>query len=114
MSSTLCQTDLFYCTGEYVDCSLVSQLTMHDMGNCSIKLYISRLFDREQKDSYIFDVFATDGGLYGPRSERQLVEIVIMDVNDNSPVFEQIPYTKEIPQNTPQGTSVLTVSIPPY
>ena len=69
------------------------------------------LFDREQQDLYTFEVSATDGGLYGPRLVQHLVEVLILDENDNSPVFDKIPYTREIPQNTQSGTSVLTVSI---
>ena len=42
---------------------------------------------------------ATDGGLYGPRSESVRVDITITDVNDNSPVFTEFPYVKSIAES---------------
>ena len=35
---------------------------------------------------------ATDGALYDNRTERATVTISISDVNDNAPVFKEIPY----------------------
>ena len=57
---------------------------------------MSRTFDREKTSSYSFEVDAIDGGLYGPRSNRVRVDISVLDVNDNAPVFEQIPYKANI------------------
>ena len=70
--------------------------------------------DRERLDNYTFDVYATDSGVYGPRDSHVTVHVTLDDVNDNRPVFEQIPYMKSIAQNTPQGSSVLTVCGPDY
>ena len=61
----------------------------------------SREFDREKHSSYSFEVFATDGGEYGPRTEKVRVEITIRDVNDNAPVFEQVPFKAEVPPTFP-------------
>ena len=37
-------------------------------------------------------MMATDGALYDNRTERASVTIFISDVNDNAPVFKEIPY----------------------
>ena len=68
-----------------------------------------REFDREKKASYSFEVVATDGGLYGPRSDKVRVDITILDVNDNAPVFEKIPYKMDIAQNHAVGQYVTHV-----
>ncbi len=70
----------------------------------------SREFDREKTGVYSFEVYAIDGGLYGPRSQSVRVEITIDDVNDNSPVFEEIPYKAEISQDHGVNHYVLKVT----
>ena len=62
-------------------------------------MFPHREFDREKKTAYSFEVYATDGGLYGPRSDRVRIDVTILDVNDNSPIFEKIPYSVDIAQN---------------
>ena len=59
-------------------------------------LFPHREFDREKKSSYTFEVDATDGGQYGPRSKKVRVTVHVSDINDNAPVFEQIPYKASI------------------
>ncbi len=63
-------------------------------------------FDREKKSSYSFEVHATDGGLYGPRTKMVRVDIQITDVNDNAPVFEEIPFRVNISQTHALGQYV--------
>ena len=57
----------------------------------------------------MFTVRATDGGLFAPRVTSVDVDIVIDDVNDNSPVFTRIPYSETISQSASIGSTVLTV-----
>ena len=66
-------------------------------------------FDREKVSTYLFDAIATDSGLNSRRSSSVQVHITILDINDNSPVFDRIPYRAEIPLDFPVGQSVLTV-----
>jgi protocadherin-16/23 len=68
------------------------------------------MFDREKKATYSFEVYAVDGGLYGPRQTSVHVEVSILDVNDNAPVFDTVPYKKNISQNIGSGQFVLRVS----
>ena len=71
--------------------------------------FFSRTFDREKKSSYTFDVQASDGGKYDRRSERTRVQVTIGDINDNSPVFQEVPYRVNITMGMSSGAHVLTV-----
>ncbi|CAH1784160.1 unnamed protein product [Owenia fusiformis] len=65
--------------------------------------------DRETTPGYTVSVTATDNGR--PRkSDTTDVEIVINDVNDNSPEFSEDIYMGRIPEDAAVGTSVLTVT----
>lgn len=68
-----------------------------------------RTFDREKKRSYSFDVLASDSGMYDRRSEKVRVEVTIGDINDNAPVFQEVPYRKEVSQGTSANMLVLSV-----
>ena len=68
-----------------------------------------REFDREKKQRYTFEVYATDSGLYGPRSRSVRVEITIEDVNDNAPVFTEVPFKADISQSYSVGQQVTKV-----
>eukprot|EP00794_Sanderia_malayensis_P006157 gene6157-6864_t len=64
--------------------------------------------DREKTDKYELIVKAEDLG-ETKRSSTTKVIITILDVNDNSPVFEKPEYTKSISEKTGVGERVLTV-----
>ena len=72
-------------------------------------LFHCRNFDREKKASYTFEVYAIDGGRYGPRTAEAQIEITILDINDNAPVFDQIPYRVNTSQNQGSGQFVTKV-----
>uniref|UniRef100_A0A5K3FCI1 Cadherin domain-containing protein n=2 Tax=Mesocestoides corti TaxID=53468 RepID=A0A5K3FCI1_MESCO len=64
-----------------------------------LHLYLKVELDREEKSYYSFTITAFDGGIK-PRSGSLDVIIQILDVNDNSPVFEKNIYFVSIPENT--------------
>lgn len=68
-----------------------------------------RNFDRERRSSYTFEVRATDGGRYDPRSEKAQIHITITDVNDNKPVFVKYPFTADVPAFTQPNQQLLQV-----
>lgn len=50
------------------------------------KVYVKRPLDREEQDVYLLNITATDG-LFVTQSA---VEVIVTDVNDNSPVCDQV------------------------
>ncbi|XP_022221546.2 LOW QUALITY PROTEIN: protein dachsous [Drosophila obscura] len=65
--------------------------------------------DRELQSSYSFMVLATDGGRYEVRAARVPVQINVLDVNDNHPVFERYPYIGQVPALIQPGQTLLKV-----
>uniref|UniRef100_A0A670YW34 FAT atypical cadherin 4 n=1 Tax=Pseudonaja textilis TaxID=8673 RepID=A0A670YW34_PSETE len=69
---------------------------------------ISQL-DREEQEHYSLHVLATDLG--NPAlSSVALVNVSLLDVNDNSPLFYPIQYFAHIQENEPAGSYIVTVS----
>uniref|UniRef100_A0A4X2JSP5 Protocadherin beta 14 n=2 Tax=Vombatus ursinus TaxID=29139 RepID=A0A4X2JSP5_VOMUR len=73
------------------------------------ELVLDRALDREEKPEVILILTALDGGS-PPRSGTALVRVLVMDINDNAPVFSQPLYEVQIPENSPIGSLVVTVS----
>uniref|UniRef100_A0A8C9F9H4 FAT atypical cadherin 4 n=1 Tax=Pavo cristatus TaxID=9049 RepID=A0A8C9F9H4_PAVCR len=69
---------------------------------------ISQL-DREEQAHFSLQVLATDLGS-PPLSSVARVNVSLLDVNDNSPVFYPVQYFAHIQENEPAGTYVTTVS----
>ncbi|KAH9644921.1 hypothetical protein HF086_014409 [Spodoptera exigua] len=69
----------------------------------------NKLLDRESMSGYLLTVTARDGGVPS-LSDTTDVEISVVDVNDNAPVFKQQLYTATIMEDALVGTSVTQVS----
>lgn len=71
-------------------------------------LSTSRSLDREKKAAYTIEVVATDRG--SPAlSSVVTVEVKVLDVNDNSPVFSKNSYSVEVTEDAAEGSQVLKV-----
>ncbi|XP_060237640.1 protocadherin Fat 1 isoform X3 [Meriones unguiculatus] len=70
------------------------------------KVYVKKPLDREQKDSYLLTITATDGTF----SSKARVEVKVLDANDNSPVCEKTSYSDTIPEDALPGKLVMQVS----
>ncbi|XP_037874856.1 protocadherin-like wing polarity protein stan [Bombyx mori] len=68
----------------------------------------NKLLDRETMSGYLLTVTARDGGVPS-LSDTTDVEISVVDVNDNEPVFKQQLYTANIMEDALVGTSVSQV-----
>ncbi|KAI9538917.1 hypothetical protein NQZ68_008994 [Dissostichus eleginoides] len=64
--------------------------------------------DREKQSQYVLTVTAKDGG-QPPLSSEKTINVVVSDVNDNSPEFSLSPYTFYITEANEPGTSVFSV-----
>ncbi|KAA0718277.1 Cadherin-23 Otocadherin [Triplophysa tibetana] len=68
------------------------------------------LLDREVKSEYILIVRAVDGGV-GPMQKTGIatVNITILDINDNAPMWRDEPYQANVVEMSPIDTDVLSV-----
>ncbi|XP_012860124.3 LOW QUALITY PROTEIN: protocadherin beta-11-like [Echinops telfairi] len=73
------------------------------------ELVLEKALDFEAQPELSFVLTALDGGS-PPRSGTALVRIVVVDINDNSPEFEQTFYEVKIPENSVLGSPVVTLS----
>ena len=77
-------------------------------GSGELRLVLVRPLDRERVDSYRLKIMAADGGT--PSLSGMVdVYVDVLDVNDNSPVFERRDYEASIVENAPPRTVVARV-----
>ncbi|XP_028383242.1 protocadherin gamma-B3 isoform X12 [Phyllostomus discolor] len=73
------------------------------------ELVVKAPLDREEKSCHYLVLTAVDGG-EPARSCTTQIRVVVVDANDNPPVFTQDVYRGGIPENLPVGSSVLRVT----
>lgn len=78
------------------------------IGSLSGIVTVTGALDRETQDQYDFTAVATDSG-NPPLSDTVSVRVVILDINDSPPIFEQSVYNGQVLENSEEGTHVLTV-----
>lgn len=64
--------------------------------------------DRESRGHYFLNISARDGGK-PPRNGYLQVNVTILDVNDNPPIFDHSDYIVSLNESVPPGTPVLQV-----
>ncbi|XP_072563906.1 protocadherin-23 isoform X2 [Paramormyrops kingsleyae] len=67
-----------------------------------------RSLDREKRSSYTIIVEAHDQGAI-PRSSHAKLQVLVLDENDNSPVFSQETYHVSVSEGAPVGSEILQV-----
>ncbi|KAM4732198.1 protocadherin alpha-3-like [Anableps anableps] len=75
----------------------------------SAELILQKPLDREKQSVIRLTLTAVDGGKPVKSGTSQLI-INVLDNNDNVPIFAQPLYKSSITENTPLGTSVITVT----
>ncbi|XP_072204108.1 protocadherin beta-15-like [Excalfactoria chinensis] len=80
----------------------------HSESDMYVHLVLEKALDREEQSEMDFTLIATDGGS-PPRSGTTQIHIIVLDVNDNVPVFTQKLYVVQILETAPVGTVVLRV-----
>nr|XP_023473298.1 protocadherin beta-8 [Equus caballus] len=73
------------------------------------ELVLDKALDREEEPELRLTLTAQDGGS-PPRSGTAQVYIEVVDINDNAPEFEQPFYRVQIPEDSPIGFLIVTVS----
>uniref|UniRef100_A0A3B4U4G2 Protocadherin alpha-8-like n=1 Tax=Seriola dumerili TaxID=41447 RepID=A0A3B4U4G2_SERDU len=71
-------------------------------------LVMQKSLDREKHHEHRLILTAVDGG-NPPRSGTLNVTVIVLDSNDNHPIFSQEVYSVTIPENVDAETSVITV-----
>ncbi|KAM7000123.1 LOW QUALITY PROTEIN: protocadherin gamma-A11-like [Tautogolabrus adspersus] len=73
------------------------------------ELVLDKELDREDKRELMLLLTAFDGG--SPRrSGTVVIHVIVLDANDNVPVFSQAVYKASLPENSPLDTLIITVS----
>ncbi|CAL8264081.1 unnamed protein product [Lota lota] len=73
------------------------------------ELILDTELDREEQQDIKLLLTALDGGS-PQRSGTVVMHVVVLDANDNAPVFSQAVYEASLPENAPLKTHVITVS----
>uniref|UniRef100_A0ACB8EC26 Uncharacterized protein n=1 Tax=Sphaerodactylus townsendi TaxID=933632 RepID=A0ACB8EC26_9SAUR len=71
-------------------------------------LVLDKILDREEKSVHDLILTACDGG--DPlRSGTAQIHVIVLDTNDNAPVFTQPVYEATVSENIPKGSTLVTV-----
>uniref|UniRef100_A0A8C8RHV5 Cadherin domain-containing protein n=1 Tax=Pelusios castaneus TaxID=367368 RepID=A0A8C8RHV5_9SAUR len=73
------------------------------------ELVLDNPLDREEQPEVSLTLTAVDGGS-PPRSGTAQVRVIVLDANDNPPVFSQTTYTYQVLENSPKDYLVAAVS----
>ncbi|XP_048086719.1 protocadherin Fat 4 [Alosa alosa] len=82
---------------------------MFRLDSVSGRLSTALELDREEQESYLLHIKATDSGS-PPLHSVGRVNITLRDINDNRPVFYPVQYFANVKENEPAGTYVTSVS----
>ncbi|XP_059372314.1 putative protocadherin beta-18 [Carassius carassius] len=81
----------------------------HTDGTKYVEMVLQTSLDREKQEEYNLILTAFDGG--SPQKTGTLkINIIVLDANDNAPVFSQSVYTALVAENALMGSLVLKVS----
>uniref|UniRef100_A0A667WTC8 Si:ch73-379j16.2 n=1 Tax=Myripristis murdjan TaxID=586833 RepID=A0A667WTC8_9TELE len=84
-------------------------MQIRDSGDDKIPfLVLQRSLDREKQSEHKMILTAVDGG-NPPKSGTLNVTVIVLDSNDNHPVFSQEVYSVTLPENVEVGTVVIQV-----
>ncbi|XP_048838502.1 protocadherin gamma-A11-like isoform X31 [Brienomyrus brachyistius] len=78
-------------------------------GTIHIEMMLQSPVDREKQEDLFLTLTAVDGG-HPPMSGMMKINVKVLDVNDNAPVFTKKLYRATVLENSPNGTLVTTVS----
>ncbi|XP_043917634.1 protocadherin Fat 4 [Protopterus annectens] len=94
----------------YVEYTLLNRLgNTFSIGTVDGEVRLTNELDREDISNYSLTVIATDKGV-PPLSSSMDVTVIVLDINDNKPLFAQNLYEIEIDENTLTGTDLIQVT----
>ena len=77
-------------------------------GSMDVRLVLKHALDREARPSYPLTLEAHDGGSPSRSASCQLT-VVVVDANDNRPVFSKSSYETSVPENAVTGSTIARV-----
>ena len=93
----------FFIIGDNSNNSFILQT---DTGN----LILTKSLDRERNDTFHLDIIAVDTGLLPRLTATTQLTIMVVDINDNDPMFIQASYNVSIPEETSVGTTIVELT----
>ncbi|XP_053101014.1 protocadherin gamma-A12-like [Hemicordylus capensis] len=72
------------------------------------ELVLEKSLDREEQAVYNLILIGTDGG-EPIRSGSVQIQVIVLDANDNAPVFSQPVYEATVKENVPEGSTVCKI-----
>ncbi|XP_068570890.1 protocadherin gamma-A11-like isoform X28 [Cebidichthys violaceus] len=88
---------------------LVLKIESESDGGKFAELVLNKELDREEQQELRLLLTALDGGS-PQRTGTATVHVIVLDANDNVPVFSQTVYKASLPENSPLDTVVVTVA----
>ncbi|XP_054024578.1 protocadherin gamma-A10-like [Dryobates pubescens] len=73
------------------------------------ELVLAKALDREDAAFHDLVLRARDGGK-PPRTGTARIRVVVLDANDNAPVFSQAEYTVRVPEDVPLSSTLVAVT----
>uniref|UniRef100_A0A8C5P425 FAT atypical cadherin 4 n=1 Tax=Jaculus jaculus TaxID=51337 RepID=A0A8C5P425_JACJA len=93
----------------YIEYTLLNLLgNKFSIGTIDGEVRLTGELDREHVSNYTLTVVATDKGQPSLSASTEVV-VMVLDINDNSPIFAQSLYKVEISENTLTGTDIIQV-----
>ncbi|XP_072001765.1 protocadherin gamma-C5-like isoform X2 [Engystomops pustulosus] len=80
-----------------------------DSGTLIAELVLEKILDREEKSEHKLILTAIDGG-EPARSGSTQITVLVLDINDNAPVFDQARYKISVPENVPLNTMIIKLN----
>ncbi|XP_056103587.1 putative protocadherin beta-18 [Rhinichthys klamathensis goyatoka] len=74
-----------------------------------VDIVLKNSLDRETKEEHSLILLAVDGG-NPAKSGTVVIEVRVLDINDNAPVFSQPLYKTRLSENSALGTSVIKIT----
>ena len=110
---------MLYCMFTGMFCGILSPSTcnyLSSLGTFTIdpdtgEIDVVGVLDREHRANYSIDVRATDRDPVSPRHNSTVVEVEVLDVNDNAPVFKVDSYTVDLVEHSSVGKILLKVGM---
>ncbi|XP_066446714.1 protocadherin gamma-C5-like isoform X33 [Eleutherodactylus coqui] len=78
-------------------------------GTMSPELIIEKTLDREEQASHKLLITAVDGGK-PPKSGSSEINVIVLDFNDNAPIFDHSTYKVTLLENTAPKTSIVKLN----